>query len=82
MSKRQQGVVKWFNVTKGFGFVHCNNEDVFIHYTDIIASPGAYRCLKAGQHVSYELKDSPQGLAAKYVLILDDATKEDFLATA
>ena len=77
MSNRIQGVVKWFNSSKGFGFIQHQIGDVFIHYSDIIAIEGSYRSLKAGQLVSYELKDSGRGLAAKYVLMSESIDGDD-----
>ncbi len=58
------GVVKWFNSTKGYGFV-CpagGGPDIFIHYSSILME--GYRSLKAGQLIDYELHDGPKGLHA------------------
>lgn len=60
MSDRVSGTVKWFNRTKGFGFIgQPNGPDVFVHYS-AIAGEG-YRNLSAGQAVSFRVEDGPRG---------------------
>ena len=58
------GVVKWFNDTKGFGFItpDSGEEDVFVHHTSI-ASEG-FRSLAEGDQVSFEVTQGPKGLKA------------------
>ncbi|MFB0980473.1 MAG: cold shock domain-containing protein CspD [Alteromonadaceae bacterium] len=55
------GTVKWFNNTKGFGFIRPEDggEDIFAHYSTI--KMDGYRTLKAGQDVDYELNAGPKG---------------------
>ena len=55
------GTVKWFNNTKGYGFVLCDEtgEDLFAHYS-VIDMEG-YRSLKAGQQVEFDTKPSDKG---------------------
>ncbi|MEK6676947.1 MAG: cold shock domain-containing protein [Planctomycetota bacterium] len=62
-----RGVVKWFNVKKGFGFIHGDpqGKDVFVHYS-VIDGHG-YRYLKDGDPVEYELVESDKGLLAQHV---------------
>ena len=63
---REQGVVKWFNAAKGFGFIQRENgEDVFVHFSAIAAS--GYRSLEEGARVSFEVKKGPKGLQAEDV---------------
>jgi CspA family cold shock protein len=67
MSDRQTGKVKWFNNTKGYGFIEQNDgEDIFVHYS-AIQSEG-YRTLDEGQEVEYSVIDSPKGLQAENVI--------------
>jgi CspA family cold shock protein len=68
---RQQGVVKWFNSSKGFGFIQCQSgEDVFVHYS-AIQSDG-FKNLTENQTVEFEVEDSPKGNQAKNVVALSD----------
>lgn len=62
-----QGVVKWFNAEKGYGFITPDDggKDLFVHYSEIQAS--GYRSLEEGQRVSYESQDSPKGPQASQV---------------
>lgn len=55
------GTVKWFNNSKGYGFVIADNstEELFAHYSAI--QMDGYKSLKAGQAVTFELKDGPKG---------------------
>lgn len=56
-----QGTVKWFNNSKGFGFIRPEDggEDIFAHYSTIQME--GYRTLKAGQDVDYEIDAGPKG---------------------
>ena len=64
------GVVKWFNATKGFGFITPDEggQDVFVHFSAINAR--GYRELAEGQKVNYETKEGPKGVQAASVTIL------------
>jgi CspA family cold shock protein len=54
------GTVKWFNATKGFGFIaQENGEDVFVHFSAIQTS--GYRELHEGQQVSFDVENDPKG---------------------
>jgi len=61
------GKVKWFNDSKGFGFIEQDNggEDVFVHYSAITMD--GYRSLKEGQTVAFELDTADKGLRATNV---------------
>ena len=64
-----QGVVKWFNAQKGFGFLTSQSgEDVFVHFS-VIQSEG-YKSLEAGQSVQFDVESSPKGLKAANVVVL------------
>jgi CspA family cold shock protein len=62
-----QGVVKWFNAEKGFGFIAQDGggADVFVHYSNI-ASEG-YRSLDEGQRVEFEVTQGQKGPQAEQV---------------
>ncbi|MGQ9495573.1 MAG: cold-shock protein [Thermoanaerobaculaceae bacterium] len=60
------GTVKWFNESKGFGFItQESGEDVFVHYTAIVGE--GFRTLKEGSRVQFEVERGPKGLQAKNV---------------
>lgn len=69
MSERVQGTVKWFNASKGYGFIaHDGGEDVFVHYS-AIKSDG-YRSLEENQRVEFVIEQGPKGLQASEVVAL------------
>ena len=61
------GTVKWFNNTKGYGFILADDGsgDIFAHYSAI--NMDGYKTLKAGQSVQYEAEQGPKGLHAKKI---------------
>ena len=65
------GRVKWFNATKGYGFIETEEEgrDVFVHYSQIQAS--GYRSLDEGQVVDFEVIHGPKGLQAANVTVVN-----------
>ena len=68
MSERKIGTVKWFNSTKGFGFIELENEkDVFVHYSEI--NDTGYRSLEAGPRVEFTVVDGQKGPQAQNVVI-------------
>ncbi len=69
MSERLAGTVKWFNASKGFGFIaREGGADVFVHHS-AIQSEG-YRQLEEGQRVEFEVETGPKGLKAVNVKAL------------
>jgi CspA family cold shock protein len=64
-----RGTVKWFNDSKGFGFIEQEGggEDVFVHYSAI--ETDGYKSLKEGQKVEYEISQENKGLRAANVKI-------------
>lgn len=66
MAEREIGTVKWFNATKGYGFIERENgTDVFVHYSAIQGA--GYRSLDEGQRVEFVVTDGQKGLQAQDV---------------
>jgi CspA family cold shock protein len=69
MSERISGTVKWFNSSKGYGFLTQNNgSDVFVHFTEIRSD--GFRTLEEVQRVEFSVEEGPKGLQAKNVVIV------------
>jgi CspA family cold shock protein len=63
---KEQGTVKWFNASKGYGFIQRQTgEDVFVHFSAI--QMDGYKSLNEGQAVEFEVKKGPKGLQAENV---------------
>lgn len=70
MSVREQGIVKWFNDSKGFGFIQRNSgEDIFVHFRAIQGD--GYRSLQDGQKVEFVVTEGEKGLQAEEVTKVD-----------
>lgn len=68
-SMREQGTVKWFNASKGFGFIQRQSgDDVFVHFSSIQGD--GYKSLNEGQAVEFEVTKGPKGLQASNVTAL------------
>ena len=66
MADKERGTVKWFNSTKGYGFIQREQGgDVFVHYSAIAAD--GYRSLNQGDLVEFEVQEGPKGLQAANV---------------
>ena len=63
------GTVKWFNETKGFGFISPDNggDDVFVHFSVIQGS--GFKTLSEGQQVTFDVQNGPKGLQAANVTV-------------
>lgn len=69
MSETVKGTVKWFNSTKGFGFIaRDGGPDVFVHYSAIIGD--GYRALEEGQEVEMTIEETNKGLQAANVRVI------------
>ena len=64
-----KGKVKWFNNTKGYGFIAGEKgKDVFVHYSEIAGS--GYRSLNEGEAVEFDVVQTDKGLAARNVRVV------------
>ncbi len=69
MAERIKGTVKWFNSSKGYGFIsQASGEDVFVHYQSIVAD--GYKSLEEGQSVEFEVSQGQKGPQAKDVKVV------------
>ena len=69
MAERKQGSVKWFNSTKGFGFIQqADGEDVFVHFNAITGD--GYKSLDENDKVEYSVTKGAKGLQASDVLVI------------
>ena len=69
MSDRVSGTVKWFNNSKGYGFLaQENGPDVFVHHSAIQGE--GYHSLEEGQRVEFTIEQGPKGLQAAKVVAL------------
>ena len=65
-----KGTVKWFNATKGYGFITNseNGEDVFVHFSGIVAD--GYKTLEEGQSVTFDITEGNRGRQATNVVVV------------
>jgi len=64
-----KGVVKWFNASKGYGFIQREDgEDVFVHFSAIEGE--GYKTLEEGQKVEFEVRETSKGVQATNVVNL------------
>ncbi len=69
MAERKQGSVKWFNSTKGFGFISQEGgEDVFVHFQSIVGE--GYKTLNENDKVEFSVVQGPKGLQAAEVKVI------------
>ena len=69
MSEKEQGTVKWFNGSKGYGFIQRESgDDVFVHFNAIVGE--GYRNLEEGQRVEFTVTQGQKGPQAENVVVL------------
>ena len=69
MSEKEQGTVKWFNGSKGYGFIQrAEGEDVFVHFNAIVGD--GFRNLEEGQRVEFNVTQGQKGLQAENVVVI------------
>jgi CspA family cold shock protein len=69
MAERETGTVKWFNDSKGYGFIEREQgEDIFVHFTSIRGE--GYRSLDEGQKVEFTVTEGEKGPQAQDVVAL------------
>lgn len=67
MDSKKEGVVKWFNEKKGFGFIECQGRDYFLHFKEL--QMDGYKTIDDGQKVTFNEKKTDKGFAATCVTI-------------
>jgi CspA family cold shock protein len=68
MAERETGTVKWFNASKGYGFItRDTGDDVFVHFSAIVGD--GYRSLDEGQRVEFTVAQGDKGLQAQNVTV-------------
>jgi CspA family cold shock protein len=69
VTARETGTVKWFNNSKGYGFISREaGEDVFVHYSALEGD--GFRSLEENQQVEFAIEQGPKGLQAVHVTVL------------
>jgi CspA family cold shock protein len=69
MAERTQGTVKWFNSSKGYGFISQENgEDVFVHFQSIVSD--GYKTLNENDRVEFLVTDGQKGPQASDVKVI------------
>ena len=69
MSEKEQGTVKWFNGSKGYGFIErAEGEDVFVHFNAIVGD--GFKNLEEGQRVEFNVVQGQKGLQAEDVVAI------------
>jgi CspA family cold shock protein len=77
MSERELGTVKWFNESKGYGFIQRDGaDDVFVHYSAI--QTAGFKTLQEGQRVEFSVEPGRKGLQAVNVQPLEPSRPTSF----
>lgn len=76
----QRGIVKWFNNSKGYGFITMEDgTNVFVHYSDIV-SDKKFKFLEEGQTVEFEIADVEKGKQAVNVTVVETVAESEEIA--
>ncbi len=71
MSEKVTGTVKWFDESKGFGFIQqASGSDVFAHYSAIQVEGDGFRTLQEGQQVEFNITEGQKGPQAENIVAL------------
>lgn len=73
MSKRERGSVKWFNDSRGYGFIVDEvdeTDEYFVHYSSV--NMDGFKTLKEGQKVEFSLVSTAKGVQASDVVLIED----------
>jgi cold shock protein len=78
MAERNEGVVKWFNAEKGYGFIMQDEteQDIFVHYSAITGT--GYKSLNEGDRVSFEVVEGRKGMQAAEVQVIQRANSGEY----
>ena len=70
MADRTNGIVKWFNASKGYGFIAPadGSKDLFVHFSAIQDAGNGYRSLNEGDQVEFNVEQGQKGLQATNVV--------------
>ena len=69
MAERKEGTVKWFNSSKGYGFIQQEDgEDLFVHFNSILSD--GYKTLEEGQKVEFTVGEGQKGPQAQDVKVI------------
>lgn len=63
-----EGIVKWFDTKKGYGFILVDGKDVFVHYSQI--NQAGHKTLNQGQQVTLDVVEGKNGLQAQNVTVI------------
>jgi CspA family cold shock protein len=70
------GIVKWFNSRKGYGFITTDkSEDIFVHFSSILDDESGFRTLYEGDKVEFEIVEGQKGKQAKDVRITEKGSR-------